>query len=128
MLDQNVPPDHISWVTVVIDVCEPAPKDLRGPMSKFRCWLTEAADKSGVAFFGRSEIDLLLNPRVEPYKKTLKREMLLWLGLESQTLRTGGSLPRTSDCIPPRQSPFVAVPSSETKLPGTSTNQGRTIL
>jgi hypothetical protein len=82
VLDPNVPPDHISWVTIVIDVCEPAPKDLCGPMSKFRSWLTDAADKWGVVFFGRFEIDLLLNPRVERHKKTVKRETLLWLGLD----------------------------------------------
>jgi hypothetical protein len=82
VLDQNVPPDHISWVTVVIDVCEPSAEALGGPMAKFYCWLTEAADEWGVVFFGRFEIDLLLDPRVERYKKTVKRETLLWLGLD----------------------------------------------
>jgi hypothetical protein len=81
VLDQKVPPDHISWVTVVIDVCEPSPNALREPMSKFRSWLAEAADKWGVVFFGRFEIDLLLNPRVERHKATVKRKTLLWLGL-----------------------------------------------
>jgi hypothetical protein len=82
VLDQNVPPDRISWVTVVIDVCDPSPKDVRGPMSKFRCWLAEAADEWRVVFFGRFEIDLLLDPRVERKKATIKRKTLLWLGLD----------------------------------------------
>ena len=82
VLDHDVPHDDISWVTVVIVVCEPSPKALRGPMSEFRSFLMQAADKWKVVFFGRFEIDLLLNPRVERYKKTIKRKTLLWLGLD----------------------------------------------
>jgi predicted DNA-binding transcriptional regulator AlpA len=84
VLDQKVPPDHISWVTVVIDVCEPSPNALREPMSEFRSWLTKAAEKWGVVFFGRFEIDLLLDPQVERHKATVKRNTLLWLGLDPE--------------------------------------------
>jgi hypothetical protein len=82
LLDHDVPPDRISWVTVVIDVCKPSPKALRRPMSKFRSWLAEAADAWGVVFFGGFEIDLLLDPRVDLDKTTFKRKTLRALGLD----------------------------------------------
>jgi hypothetical protein len=81
MLGHDVPHDHISWVTVVIDVCDASPKALRGPMSQFRSWLTKAADEWNVVFFGRFEVDLLLDPLVLDTTR-FKRETLLWLGLD----------------------------------------------
>jgi hypothetical protein len=85
LLDHDVPHDHMSWVTVVIDVCKPSPKALRRPMSKFRFWLTEAANAWGVVFFGGFEIDLLLDPRVDLDKTTFKRKTLRALGLDPKS-------------------------------------------
>jgi predicted DNA-binding transcriptional regulator AlpA len=38
MLGHRVPPDDISWVTVVNQVLEPSPRALHRPMSEFRYW------------------------------------------------------------------------------------------
>lgn len=46
-LSHDVPPGDISWVTIVIAVCEPSAKALRGPMSEFRKFLRKAADAWG---------------------------------------------------------------------------------
>jgi hypothetical protein len=81
-LSHDVPPDDISWVTIVIAVCEPAAKALRGPMAKFRRFLRKAADAWGVVFFGRFEIDLLLDPQVDVGTTPFKRETLRALGLD----------------------------------------------
>jgi hypothetical protein len=82
MLGRGVPHDDISWVTVVIAVCEPSPTALCGPMSKFRKFLSKEADKWGVVFFGRFEVDLLLDPRVDLSTTTFKRKTLRALGLD----------------------------------------------
>jgi len=85
VLDRDVPHDDISWVTVVIDVCKPSPKGLRGPMSEFRSFLMQAADKWKVVFFGRFEVDLLLDPRVDLRATTFKRKTLRPLGLDPKS-------------------------------------------
>jgi hypothetical protein len=82
ILARDVPDDDISWVTVVIAVCEPSPTALGGPMSKFRKFLSKEADKWGSMFFGRFEVDLLLDPRVDLNETTFKRKTLRALGLD----------------------------------------------
>jgi hypothetical protein len=59
----EVPPESISWVTIIIDICEPTPKVLRQWAKRFRFWAELAAQGWGVAWFGRFEADLLLDPR-----------------------------------------------------------------
>jgi predicted DNA-binding transcriptional regulator AlpA len=65
VLKNGVPHDEISFVTIVIGVCEPLRQALHRPMSKFRSWLAKAADAWNVSFFGRFEVDLLPDPRLD---------------------------------------------------------------
>jgi hypothetical protein len=85
MLGHTVPPDDISWVTVVNRVLEPSPRALHRPMSEFRSLLTEAANAWNVTFFGRFEVDLVLNPRPDLAKNTFKQETLRALGLNDKS-------------------------------------------
>jgi hypothetical protein len=80
-LGHEVPRDDISWVTVVIAVCKPSPRALSRPMSEFLACLAEAANSWNVMFFGRFEVDLLLDPRVDLNMTTFKRKTLRVLGL-----------------------------------------------
>jgi predicted DNA-binding transcriptional regulator AlpA len=82
VLKNGVPHDEISFVTIVIAVCEPSPQALLRPMSKFRSWLAKAADAWNVSFFGRFEIDLLPDPRLDLDSTAFKRKTLQALGLE----------------------------------------------
>jgi hypothetical protein len=82
VLKNGVPHDEISWVTIVIAVCEPSPQALHRPMSKFRSWLAKAADAWNVSFFGRFEVDLLPDPRLDLEATAFKRKTLQALGLK----------------------------------------------
>jgi hypothetical protein len=82
VLKNGVPYDEISFVTIVIDVCEPSPQALHWPMSEFRSWLAKAADAWKVSFFGRFEVDLLPDPRLDLDSTAFKRKTLQALGLK----------------------------------------------
>jgi hypothetical protein len=62
MIGTEVPDDDISWVTIIIDVCDPTPKALRQWAQQFLAWARLAAKGWGVGWFGRFEVDLLLDP------------------------------------------------------------------
>lgn len=85
VLDQDVPHDQISWVTIVVAVCNPSPKALPRPMPEFRSWLNKAADSWGVMFFSRFEVDLLLDPRVDLDEYAFKRNTPQALGLDADS-------------------------------------------
>jgi hypothetical protein len=80
MLVDEVPDEAISWVTIVIAVCKPTPKALRQWTRRFRYWAQLAAQGWGLAWFGRFEADLLLDPAHNT--GTFKRKTLHELGLD----------------------------------------------
>jgi hypothetical protein len=75
----EVPDEAISWVTIIIDICDPTPKALRQWARRFRSWAQLAAKGWDVAWFGRFEVDLLLDPRRNT--TSFKRKTLRELGL-----------------------------------------------
>jgi hypothetical protein len=80
VLDHDMDDDEISFVTIVLGVCEPSRKALRRLMFNFRSWLPFAADAWEVVFFGRFEVDLVLDPWVNT--TAFKRKTLRPLGLD----------------------------------------------
>jgi hypothetical protein len=73
----KVPAEAISWVTIIIDICEPTPKALRWRVRQFQAWAQLAAEGWGMASFGRYEADLLLDPRrnATSFKRKTVREL-----------------------------------------------------
>ena len=82
VLDHEVPRDDISWVTIVVGVCEPSPQILDSRKVEFHSFLKEAARKSKLMLFGRFEVDLV-RPR-DLNGTTFKRKTLLQLGLPAK--------------------------------------------
>jgi hypothetical protein len=80
VLDHDMDDDQISFVTIVLGVSEPSRKALRKLMFSFRSWLRFAADAWEVVFFGRFEVDLVLDPLVNT--TAFKRKTLRPLGLD----------------------------------------------
>jgi hypothetical protein len=80
MVPTDVPDETLSWVTIIIDVCKPTPKALRRWVRQFRGWARLAAKGWGVAWFGRFEADLLLDPRRNT--TSFKRKTLHERGLD----------------------------------------------
>jgi hypothetical protein len=82
VLDHEVPRDDISWVTIVIGVCEPSPQILDKRKVQFHSFLEKAARKWKLRLFGRFEVDLV-RPR-DLNGTTFKRKTLLPLGLPAK--------------------------------------------
>jgi hypothetical protein len=79
-LDHAVNDNEISFATIVLGVCKPSRKAVHRLMVNFRSWLPFAADAWGVLFFGRFEVDLVLDQWVNT--TSFKRRTLRPLGLD----------------------------------------------
>jgi hypothetical protein len=76
----TIQPDETSWVTIIIDVCEPTPTAIQWRIDQFRAWAQHLPKAWSVALSGRFEVDLLVNPGGKT--GTFKRTTLRQLGLD----------------------------------------------
>jgi hypothetical protein len=79
VLNHEVRRDEISFITIVVGVCEPSPGTLDNQKNEFRSFLKTAADSWKLTLFGRFEVDLIEPKLLTP--STFKRKTLLQLGL-----------------------------------------------
>jgi hypothetical protein len=84
VLNHEVPRDEISWVTILVGVCEPSPRTLNNQRIEFRSFLKTAAASWKLTLFGRFEVDLIEPKRLTG---TFKRKTLLQLGLNPANQR-----------------------------------------